>query len=153
MRRSRFEGPRSHFSVPLPEAEMPKTAIVTDQAPAAIGPYSQAVRLGELVFTSGQIALDPKTGELVSGGIEAQTKQVLDNLEAVLAAAGCSWGDVLRTTIYLADMNDFATVNRLYGERVAGGVMPARSTVQAAKLPRGAAVEIDAIASASTARP
>ncbi|MFT3767935.1 MAG: RidA family protein [Minicystis sp.] len=129
---------------------MYKTAIVTDQAPAAIGPYSQAVRVGEIVFTSGQIALDPKTGELVPGGVEEQTKQVLDNLTAVLAAAGCSWSDVLRTTIYLADMNDFATVNRLYGERVAGTVLPARSTVQAAKLPRGAAVEIDLIAGKPT---
>ncbi len=125
---------------------MTKAAIVTDQAPAAIGPYSQAVRVGELVFTSGQIALDPRTGELEEGGIEAQTRRVLDNLTAVLSAAGCSWGDVVRTTIYLADMDDFTTVNRLYGERVAGGVLPARSTVQAAKLPRGAAVEIDLIA-------
>jgi len=125
---------------------MSKAAIVTDQAPAAIGPYSQAVRVGELVFTSGQIALDPKTGQLVEGGVEPETRRVLDNLTAVLGAAGCSWGDVARTTIYLADMNDFAAVNRLYGERVAGGVLPARSTVQAARLPRGAAVEIDLIA-------
>jgi 2-iminobutanoate/2-iminopropanoate deaminase len=125
---------------------MSKTAIVTDRAPAAIGPYSQAVRVGELVFTSGQIALDPASGELVAGGIEAQTTRVLDNLSAVLAAAGCGWADVARTTIYLADLGDFAVVNRLYGERVAGGVLPSRSTVQAAKLPRGAAVEIDAIA-------
>lgn len=128
-----------------------KTAIATDRAPAAIGPYSQAVRAGGLVFTSGQIALDPATGELVPGGIEEQTTRVLDNLGAVLAAAGCAWGDVVRTTIYLADMGDFAVVNRLYGERVAGDVLPARSTVQAAKLPRGAAVEIDAIAVSSSA--
>lgn len=125
---------------------MSKAAIVTDRAPAAIGPYSQAVRVGDLVFTSGQIALDPKSGEMVEGGIEAQTRQVLENLTAVLGAAGCSWAEVVRSTIYLADMNDFATVNRLYGERVAGSVLPARSTVQAAKLPRGAAVEIDLIA-------
>lgn len=125
---------------------MSKAAIVTDRAPAAIGPYSQAVRVGDLVFTSGQIALDPQTGEMVEGGIEAQTRRVLDNLTAVLSAAGCSWAEVVRSTIYLADMNDFATVNRLYGERVAGTVLPARSTVQAAKLPRGAAVEIDLIA-------
>lgn len=125
---------------------MSKVAIVTDRAPAAIGPYSQAVRVGDLVFTSGQIALDPKAGELVEGGIEAQTRQVLDNLTEVLRAAGCAWSDVVKSTIYLADMGDFATVNKLYGERVAGAVLPARSTVQAAKLPRGAIVEIDLVA-------
>lgn len=126
-----------------------KTAIVTDKAPAAIGPYSQAVRVGDLVFTSGQIALDPAKGELVSGGVEAETRQVLDNLTAVLAAAGATWSDVVRTTIFLADLGDFALVNKLYGERVGGGVLPSRSTVQVAKLPRGAAVEIDAIAHVS----
>jgi len=125
---------------------MSKVAIVTDRAPAAIGPYSQAVRVGDLVLTSGQIALHPRTGELVEGGVEAQTRRVLENLTEVLRAAGCSWADVARTTIYLVDMDDFAAVNRLYGERVGGGVMPARSTVQVAKLPRGAAVEIDLIA-------
>jgi 2-iminobutanoate/2-iminopropanoate deaminase len=125
---------------------MSKTAIVTDQAPAAIGPYSQAVKVGDLVFTSGQIALDPRTGELVAGGIEAETRQVLDNLTAVLAAAGATWKDVVRTTIYLADLGDFSTVNKLYGERVEGSVTPSRSTVQVAKLPRSAAIEIDAIA-------
>lgn len=130
---------------------MSKAAISTDRAPAAIGPYSQAVRAGELVFTSGQIALDPETGKMVEGGIEAQTRRVLDNLTAVLSAAGCAWGDVVRTTIYLADMNDFAVVNRLYSERVEGTVLPARSTVQAARLPRDAAVEIDLIACAPAA--
>lgn len=125
---------------------MSRAAIVTDRAPAAIGPYSQAVRVGDLVFTSGQIPLDPKTGEMVQGGIEAEVRQVLDNLTAVLAAAGCAWSDVVRSTIYLADLGDFALVNRMYGERVADGVLPARSTVQVAKLPRGAAVEIDLIA-------
>jgi 2-iminobutanoate/2-iminopropanoate deaminase len=124
---------------------MAKAAIVTDRAPSAIGPYSQAVRVGDFVFTSGQIALDPRTGQLVGGGVEAETKQVLDNLEAVLAAAGGSWSDVVKTTIFLRDMNDFAAVNKLYGERVAGGVMPARSTVQVAGLPKGVAVEIDAV--------
>lgn len=123
-----------------------KSAIVTDRAPAAIGPYSQAVRVGDLVFTSGQIALDPATGEIVKGGIEAETARVLQNLTEVLTAAGASWSDVVRTTIFLADLNDFAVVNKLYGERVSGGVAPSRSTVQVAKLPRGAAVEIDAIA-------
>ena len=102
--------------------------------------------MGDLVFTSGQIPLDPKTGEMVQGGIEAEVRQVLDNLTAVLAVAGCSWSDVVRSTIYLADLGDFALVNRMYGERVADGVLPARSTVQVAKLPRGAAVEIDLIA-------
>jgi 2-iminobutanoate/2-iminopropanoate deaminase len=123
-----------------------KTAISTDQAPSAIGPYSQAVKAGDFVFTSGQIALDPATGELKKGGIEAETKQVLDNLTKVLTASGASWRDVVRATIYLTDLGDFAIVNKLYGERVEGGVKPARSTVQVAKLPRGAAVEIDLIA-------
>lgn len=123
-----------------------KAAIVTDRAPAAIGPYSQAVRVGDLIFTSGQIALDPATGQLVEGGVEAETARVLLNLTEVLAAAGASWADVVRTTIFLADLNDFAAVNKLYGERVSGGVLPSRSTVQVARLPRGAAVEIDAIA-------
>jgi 2-iminobutanoate/2-iminopropanoate deaminase len=127
---------------------MSKAAIATDQAPAAIGPYSQAVRAGNFVFTSGQIALDPRTGALVEGGIEAETRQVLDNLTAVLEAAGAGWRDVVRTTIFLADLGDFALVNKLYGERVGAGVLPARSTVQVAKLPRGAAVEIDAVAHA-----
>jgi 2-iminobutanoate/2-iminopropanoate deaminase len=127
---------------------MSKAAITTDRAPAAIGPYSQAVRIGDFVFTSGQIGLDPASGQLVHGGIEAETRQVLDNLTAVLEAAGAGWRDVVRTTIYLADMGDFTLVNKLYGERVGVGVMPARSTVQVAKLPRGAAVEIDAVAHA-----
>ena len=125
---------------------MSKVAIATDRAPAAIGPYSQAVRAGDFVFSSGQIGLDPATGELVKGGVQAETTQVLDNLTAVLEAAGAGWRDVVRTTIYLADIGDFALVNKLYGERVGVGVLPARSTVQVAKLPRGAAVEIDAIA-------
>ena len=127
---------------------MSKAAIATDRAPAAIGPYSQAVRAGDFVFTSGQIGLDPASGALVPGGVEAETRQVLDNLTAVLEAAGAGWRDVVRTTIYLADIGDFALVNKLYGERVGVGVMPARSTVQVAKLPRGAVVEIDAVAHA-----
>jgi 2-iminobutanoate/2-iminopropanoate deaminase len=125
---------------------MSKAAIATDRAPAAIGPYSQALKAGDFVFTSGQIALDPRTGALVEGGIEPQTRQVLDNLSAVLEGAGAGWSDVVRTTIYLADLGDFALVNKLYGERVGAGVLPARSTVQVAGLPRGAAVEIDAVA-------
>ena len=128
------------------EAVMSKAAIVTAEAPAAIGPYSQGVKVGAFVFTSGQIGLDSRTGSLVSGGIEAETRQVLANLGAVLAAAGASFADVVRTTIYLADLGDFARVNELYSEKFGSGVLPARSTVQVAKLPRNAAVEIDAIA-------
>ena len=124
---------------------MLKTIVSTDRAPLAIGPYSQAVRVGDLVFCSGQIAIDPATGEFVSGGIEAQTERVLANLEAVLLAAGATWQDVVRTTIYLVDLGDFAVVNRIYGH-VVGSMAPARATVQVAALPKGAAVEIDAIA-------
>lgn len=124
---------------------MSKIAVSTEHAPGAIGPYSQAVKVGDLVFLSGQIALDPATGELEKGGIEAETKRVLDNLTAVLAAAGASFSDVVRTTIYLVDFAHFSLVNRLYGERV-GAPAPARATVQVAALPRGALVEIDAIA-------
>ncbi len=124
---------------------MSKIVVSTDGAPKAIGPYSQAVRAGSHLFLSGQIGLDPKAGAIVTGGVEAETKQVLANLTAVLAAGGASWADVVRTTIYLTDLGDFATVNRLYGE-VVGDVPPARATVQVAALPRGAVVEIDAIA-------
>jgi 2-iminobutanoate/2-iminopropanoate deaminase len=125
---------------------MSKTAISSERAPRAIGPYSQAVRAGELLFCSGQIPIDPATGELVGGGgIEVQTAQVLKNLGEVLAAAGAGWGDVVKTTIYLINLGDFAVVNRVYGE-VVGSVPPARATVQVAALPKGAAVEIDAIA-------
>ncbi len=124
---------------------MERTAIRTDHAPAAIGPYSQAIRVGDLIFTSGQIPLDPRTGAMVDGDIAAQTRQVLDNLDAVLTAAGVGWGAVARATIYLADLADFAAVNALYGERFTGPP-PARSTVQVARLPRDARVEIDLIA-------
>ena len=126
---------------------MTKQAIKTERAPAAIGPYSQAVRSGELVFLSGQIPLDPATGELVSGGIEAETRRVLDNLRAVLAAAGCSFQDVVKTTIYLTDLADFAAVNAVYGSYFSGDP-PARATLQVTALPKGARVEIDAIARA-----
>jgi len=126
---------------------MPKTVVFTDRAPAAIGPYSQAIRAGEFLFCSGQLALDPKTGELVQGGIEEQTKQALENLSAVLTAAGAKWDDVVRTTIFLVDLGDFAVVNRIYGEAIGLQLTPpARVTVQVAALPKGAAVEIDAIA-------
>jgi 2-iminobutanoate/2-iminopropanoate deaminase len=124
---------------------MGKIPIQTDRAPAAIGPYCQAIRARDFVFCSGQIGLDPATGELVAGGLEAQTRQVLKNLEAVLAAAGSTFGEVVRTTIYLVDMADFAKVNAIYAEHV-GPVAPARATVAVAALPKGAAVEIDAIA-------
>lgn len=124
---------------------MSKTVVQTDRAPAAIGPYSQAVKVGPLVFCSGQIALVPGTGELATGGIEAETRQVMSNLTEVLAAAGASWQEVVRTTIFLSDLRDFATVNRIYGEYI-GESAPARATVQVAALPKGAAVEIDAIA-------
>jgi 2-iminobutanoate/2-iminopropanoate deaminase len=124
---------------------MSKIAISTTTAPAAIGPYSQAVRVGDFLFTSGQIALSPATGNLVEGGIEAETRQVLENLSEVLAAGGAAWADVAKTTIFLADLADFSIVNRLYGE-VAVTPAPARSTVQVAALPRGARVEIEVIA-------
>jgi reactive intermediate/imine deaminase len=122
-----------------------KERIATLDAPAAIGPYSQAVRAGELVFLSGQIPLDPATGKLVEGDIAAQARRVMENLRAVLAAAGCSFADVVRTTIYLVDLGHFATVNDAYGAYLAEPY-PARATVQVAALPRGAQVEIDAIA-------
>jgi 2-iminobutanoate/2-iminopropanoate deaminase len=119
--------------------------ISTTDAPAAIGPYSQAVRQGNMVFLSGQIPLDPKTGALVEGSIEAEANRVLDNLAAVLAAAECSFADVVKTTIYLTNLGDFQAVNAEYGKRFKGA-FPARATVEVAALPRGARVEIDAIA-------
>ncbi|HUH02275.1 MAG TPA: RidA family protein [Kofleriaceae bacterium] len=124
---------------------MARTVIATPGAPGAIGPYSQAVRAGNLVFCSGQIALDPGTGEVVEGDVAAQTRQVLDNLSAVLAAAGAGWHQVVKTTIYLADMNDFGAMNAVYAERV-GAEPPARATVEVSRLPRNVRVEIDAIA-------
>lgn len=126
---------------------MSKQIVQTTAAPTAIGPYSQAVRFGGLVYTSGQIALDPTSGQMVGDGdVEAETRQVLANLKAVLAAAGAGLADVLKTTIYLADLGDFAKVNAIYAAGFEGSAPPARSTVQAAALPRGARVEIDMIA-------
>ena len=120
--------------------------VSTPAAPAAIGPYAQAVRCGDLVFCSGQIALDPTSGDIVGAGdVAAQTRQVLANLGAVLAAAGTSLERAVKTTIYLADMNDFAAVNAIYAEAV-GAAPPARTTVEVSRLPRDALVEIDAIA-------
>jgi 2-iminobutanoate/2-iminopropanoate deaminase len=119
--------------------------ISTDQAPAAIGPYSQGIHVHGFVFTAGQIALDPASGKIVDGGIEEQTKRVLANLTAVLTEGGATWADVVKTTVYLADLADFPVVNELYGKHL-GAARPARSTVQVAALPRNALVEIDAIA-------
>lgn len=125
-----------------------KRAVATDQAPKAIGPYSQAVRAGRWLFCSGQIGLDPASGELVGGGVTAETTRVLENLSAVLQAAGASLADVVRTTIYLTDLGDFAPVNEVYA-RYFSAPFPARATIGVAALPRGAAVEIDAVAVAS----
>jgi 2-iminobutanoate/2-iminopropanoate deaminase len=128
------------------EALGARETIHTVAAPEAIGPYSQAIAAGGYVFTSGQIGLDPTNGQLVEGGIEAQTRQVMANLAAVLAAAGLTFADVVKTTIFLIDMNDFAAVNAVYGESFEDGPKPARSTVAVAALPRAARVEIEAIA-------
>jgi 2-iminobutanoate/2-iminopropanoate deaminase len=123
-----------------------KVSVSSPDAPKAIGPYSQAVRAGQLLFVSGQVPLDPATGQLVDGDIAAQTRRVFDNLAAVLKAGGRSFADVVRTTVFLADMNDFATVNQVYGTYFSEPY-PARATVQVARLPKDARVEIDVIAS------
>ena len=122
-----------------------RKVISTDAAPQAIGPYSQAIVHNGIAYLSGQIPLDPATGQIVAGGIEEQTERVLDNLGAVLTAAGASFATVLKTTIFVKDMNDFAKVNEIYARYFASDP-PARATVQAAKLPRDVMVEIDAIA-------
>jgi 2-iminobutanoate/2-iminopropanoate deaminase len=123
-----------------------KSAVTNAAAPKAIGPYSQAVRAGDLLFLSGQIPLDPSTGQMVDGDIAAATRRVMDNLAAVLASAGLSFANVVRTTIYLADLGDFAKVNEVYGSYLSEP-FPARATVQVARLPRDSRVEIDAVAS------
>lgn len=125
-----------------------KTAIHTEQAPAAIGPYSQAIRIGNFVFTSGQVALDPATGQLVPGGIEAQTHRVLVNIDAVVKAAGLKLANVVKTTVFLKDMGHFAAMNSVYAEyfQREGIPAPARSTVEVARLPKDALVEIEVIA-------
>jgi 2-iminobutanoate/2-iminopropanoate deaminase len=125
-----------------------KQAVSSPGAPAAIGPYSPAIRAGQLLFLSGQIALDPASGQMVDGDVAAQTRRVMDNLDALIKAAGLSFDAVVRTTIFLADMNDFAKVNEVYGTYFTPPA-PARATVQVARLPRDARVEIDAIASFS----
>ncbi|RMD98015.1 MAG: RidA family protein [Deltaproteobacteria bacterium] len=124
---------------------MERTVISTDRAPAAIGPYSQAIRAGNLVFTAGQIPIDPKRGELVEGDITVQTEVVLKNLSAVLEAAGSSLDRAVKVTVFLADMNDFAKMNEVYG-RYFSGSKPSRSTVEVARLPKDVRVEIDVIA-------
>ena len=126
-----------------------RKVVATDRAPAAIGPYSQAIEAGGLLFVSGQIPLDPETNEIVGGGdspdITAQTRQVLENLEAVLVAGGADCGAVVKTTIYVADLGDFATVNAVYADRF-GERPPARACVEVSRLPKDVRVEIDAIA-------
>jgi 2-iminobutanoate/2-iminopropanoate deaminase len=122
-----------------------RQAVSTPSAPKAIGPYSQAVRAGSLLFVSGQIPIDPATGEIVQGDIAAQTRRVFQNLGAILQAAGASFDNVVRTTVYVADMNDFAAMNEVYGTYFTPPA-PARATVQAARLPKDARIEIDVIA-------
>ena len=122
-----------------------RQAISTDGAPEAIGPYSQAIRSGSLLFCSGQVPLDPSTGEIVKDDIDGQTRRCLENLAAVCEAAGASLSDAVRCTVYVTDMNDFGRVNEVYGSFFEGGDPPARVTVGVAALPKGADVEIDAI--------
>ena len=124
---------------------MPLKQITTTHAPAAIGPYSQGIVANGFLFTAGQIALDPATGKIVDGGIVEQTERVMQNLQQVLEAAGVSWPDVVKTTIYLHDISHFPTVNEIYGKWL-GDARPARSTVQVSGLPRGGLIEIDAVA-------
>jgi 2-iminobutanoate/2-iminopropanoate deaminase len=125
---------------------MAREALATDRAPQAIGPYSQAIRAGDLLFVSGQIPLDPATGTLVGGDISVQTRRVLDNLAAILTAAGASFADVVKTTVYLLDMDDFAAMNAVYATYVTAPP-PARATVQVSRLPKDVRIEIDVIAS------
>ncbi len=124
---------------------MSKNVVHTDKAPAAIGPYSQGIIANGLLFTAGQIALDPVTGQVVTGGVTEQTERVLQNLAAIFDSAGTSWKNVVKTTVFLHDMRDFPTVNEVYA-RMVGDSRPARSTVAVAGLPRDVLVEIEAIA-------
>jgi 2-iminobutanoate/2-iminopropanoate deaminase len=123
-----------------------KHAISSPNAPKAIGPYSPAVRAGQLLFVSGQVPIDPSTGNIIAGDIPAQTRRVLDNVGALLSAGGRSFADVVRTTVFLADMNDFAAMNEVYGQYFSDPY-PARATVEVARLPKDARIEIDVIAS------
>lgn len=129
----------------MAKGEMAGKIIATDRAPRAIGPYSQGIASGGMLFTAGQIALDPESGNMVDGDISVQTERVLANLHAILVAGGADWTDVVKTTVYLTDMAVFPKVNEIYA-RVFGEARPARSTVAVSALPRGALVEIDAIA-------
>jgi 2-iminobutanoate/2-iminopropanoate deaminase len=124
---------------------MAKNVVSTPHAPAAIGPYSQAVQSGDWVFLSGQIPLDPASGELIGEDIAGQTRRVMENLAAVLHAAHCTFDDIVKATIYLVDLGDFASVNQVYGQYFTG-TFPARATLQVSALPRGARVEIEAVA-------
>ncbi len=124
-----------------------KKIISTSDAPAAIGPYSQAIRAGSIIYCSGQIPLDPKTGQIISGGIDAQTRRVLDNITALLKAEGLGFGNIVKTTIFLTNLGDFQTVNEVYGLYFKSQP-PARSTVQVSALPKGANIEIEVIADA-----
>jgi 2-iminobutanoate/2-iminopropanoate deaminase len=126
---------------------MSRDVIQTPQAPAPVGPYNQAIRASGMVFCSGQIALDPATGQIVGeGDVAKETEQVMQNLEAVLKAAGATWSDVVKTTVFLADMDDFATVNGIYARYFDEATAPARACVQVAKLPKNVQVEVDCIA-------
>ena len=125
---------------------MPRTTIHADGAPAAVGPYVHAVRIGDLLFTSGQVGLDPATGKIVGGGIEAETRRALANLEAILQAAGTSFDRVVKANVFLIDMDEFAAMNGVYAATF-GAVRPARTTVAVSRLPVGARVEIDVVAS------
>lgn len=122
-----------------------KQVIHTDKAPAAIGPYSQAIQIGQLLFTSGQVPIDPETGAIVEGGIQEQARQTLNNIKAILNAAGTNMGAVVKTTVFLQDMNDFAAMNEVYAQFFQEPY-PARSAVQVGRLPKDALVEIEAIA-------
>jgi len=124
---------------------MQKKSINTTEAPEAIGPYSQAIRVGDFLYTSGQISLDPKTMEMITGNIELETEKVLQNIEAILSAEGLNFGHVIKTTVYLTDLSEFTRMNQVY-EKFFSNTKPARACVQVAALPKGAKVEIDAIA-------
>tara|TARA_B100001079_G_C16406981_1_gene514189 strand:+ start:52 stop:438 length:387 start_codon:yes stop_codon:yes gene_type:complete len=128
---------------------MKKRIIQTDQAPAAIGPYSQAIRVGDFLYTSGQIALDPQSGEFLSGEIEQETERTIENISAILKAGGLSLDNVIKTTVYLTDLSHFTRMNHIY-EKYFSGNKPARACVQVAALPKGAKVEIEAIAIAAS---
>lgn len=124
---------------------MKKKIVTTDKAPAALGPYSAAVKAGHYVFTAGQLGIDPSSGNFIDGGIEAQTRQALENLKAILEAAGTKMSKVVKTTVFLLDMNDFGAMNEIYGEYFTKKY-PARSAVQVARLPKDGLVEIEAVA-------